>query len=109
MHLHANVVCFARPPKRTAYSIPTPVNPGTSSFASVLKGNHMPPYTSPSPAIVMEDACVVQEDKEHKSSDVHNTKVSLNNDGSILDALDDMIKLGQIMGYDMDGCVKDME
>nr|GFC60136.1 hypothetical protein [Tanacetum cinerariifolium] len=51
----------------------------------------------------------VQRDKEHKSSDVHNTKVSLNNGGSILNALDDMIKVGQIMGYDMDGCVKDME
>ncbi|GJZ02721.1 hypothetical protein Tco_0520682 [Tanacetum coccineum] len=34
---------------------------------------------------------------------------SLNKGGSILDALDDMIKVGQIMGYDMDGCVKDME
>nr|GEZ25035.1 RNA-directed DNA polymerase, eukaryota, nucleotide-binding alpha-beta plait domain protein [Tanacetum cinerariifolium] len=312
MHLHANVVRFARPPKRTAYSISTPANPGTSSFASVLKGNHMPPYTSPSPAIVMDDACVVhrnlklhvmgkvknyasipnlyvlldqegfknvklvylgglwvmieleslqakesfmqhvgvaswfshlrnaqmdfisrdrivsvnlegvplhawtratfirigskwgevleleegtddmfarkrlyiktnqedtifekfkiiikgkvfvirakelfvwapifkgvmkpeseevhedneahdvepgsslsqfmdlssrvfekvQEDKEYKSSDVYNTKVSLNNGGFILDALDDMIKVGQIMGYDMDGCVKDMK
>nr|GEW78529.1 hypothetical protein [Tanacetum cinerariifolium] len=29
--------------------------------------------------------------------------------GSILDALDDMIKLGQAMGFTMDGCTNDME
>ncbi|GJZ00892.1 RNA-directed DNA polymerase, eukaryota [Tanacetum coccineum] len=29
--------------------------------------------------------------------------------GSILEVLDDMVKVGQAMGYDMDGCLKDME
>ena len=29
--------------------------------------------------------------------------------GSILDALDDMIKVGQAMGFTMDGCTNDME
>nr|GEW25155.1 RNA-directed DNA polymerase, eukaryota, nucleotide-binding alpha-beta plait domain protein [Tanacetum cinerariifolium] len=73
MHLHANVVRFARPSKRTAYSIPTPANPGTSLFASVLKGNHMPPYTSPSPAIVMDDTCVVHRNLElHVMGEVKN-------------------------------------
>ncbi|GJR68055.1 RNA-directed DNA polymerase, eukaryota [Tanacetum coccineum] len=48
-----------------------------------------------------------------QEKDVSQSKVPrgtcLNKGGSILDALDDMIKVGQIMGYDMDGCVKDME
>ncbi|GJY48713.1 RNA-directed DNA polymerase, eukaryota [Tanacetum coccineum] len=51
----------------------------------------------------------VQHSKEQSFSDDRNIDVSLNKGGSILDALDDMIKVGQIMGYDMDGCVKDME
>ncbi|GJT69647.1 hypothetical protein Tco_1028933 [Tanacetum coccineum] len=31
------------------------------------------------------------------------------NEGSILELLDDMIKVGQSMGYDMEGCPKDIE
>ncbi|GJV10751.1 hypothetical protein Tco_1352292 [Tanacetum coccineum] len=31
------------------------------------------------------------------------------NGGSILELLDDMIKVGQSMGYDMEGCSKDIE
>ncbi|GKB43407.1 RNA-directed DNA polymerase, eukaryota, partial [Tanacetum coccineum] len=31
------------------------------------------------------------------------------NGGSILDALDDMIRIGQSMGYDMEGCSQDIE
>nr|GEU40194.1 RNA-directed DNA polymerase, eukaryota, nucleotide-binding alpha-beta plait domain protein [Tanacetum cinerariifolium] len=38
MHLHANVVRFARPPKRTAYSIPTPANPGFKNVKLVYLG-----------------------------------------------------------------------
>nr|GFA79128.1 RNA-directed DNA polymerase, eukaryota, nucleotide-binding alpha-beta plait domain protein [Tanacetum cinerariifolium] len=35
MHLHANVVRFARPPKRTAYLISTPANPEVKNYASI--------------------------------------------------------------------------
>nr|GEY74270.1 RNA-directed DNA polymerase, eukaryota [Tanacetum cinerariifolium] len=41
------------------------------------------------------------------STSVHSRK-SLN-EGSILDVLDDIIKVGQSMGYDMEGCSKDIE
>lgn len=41
------------------------------------------------------------------STSVHSRK-SLNG-GSILDVLDDIIKVGQSMGYDMEGCSKDIE
>nr|GEX93152.1 hypothetical protein [Tanacetum cinerariifolium] len=51
----------------------------------------------------------VQKSNEHSFSNHRNTNVSLNKGGSILDSLDDMIKIGQIMGYDMKGCANDME
>ncbi|GKF00211.1 RNA-directed DNA polymerase, eukaryota, partial [Tanacetum coccineum] len=63
MHLHANVVRFERSPIKPSRP-PQPSKPHnhvTSSFVSVVKGNsyvHSP--LSPAPALVLDDACVVQ-------------------------------------------------
>ncbi|GKB00187.1 RNA-directed DNA polymerase, eukaryota, partial [Tanacetum coccineum] len=52
------------------------------------------------------DPCIGKSSCEFSTS-VHSRK-SLNG-GSILDVLDDIIKVGQSMGYDMEGCSKDIE
>ncbi|GJV56809.1 RNA-directed DNA polymerase, eukaryota [Tanacetum coccineum] len=64
MHLQANVVRFERPPINTARpSFPSkPFNNGSSSFASVLKGNNLPHVISPSPAMVLDESCIVSRD-----------------------------------------------
>nr|GFC42574.1 RNA-directed DNA polymerase, eukaryota, nucleotide-binding alpha-beta plait domain protein [Tanacetum cinerariifolium] len=61
MHLQANVVRFKRPSINTARpSFPSkPDNHGSSLFASVLKGNNMPHVISPSPAMVLDESCIV--------------------------------------------------
>nr|GEW74671.1 hypothetical protein [Tanacetum cinerariifolium] len=46
---------------------------------------------------------------EYHSSNSHGLKRELNTGGSILDVLDIMINIGHTMGYNMEGCVKDME
>nr|GEZ45442.1 RNA-directed DNA polymerase, eukaryota [Tanacetum cinerariifolium] len=55
---------------------------------------------------VMENNQVVD---EYHSSDSHVLKRELNTGGSILDVLDSMINIVHTMGYNMEGCVKDME
>nr|GEU64638.1 RNA-directed DNA polymerase, eukaryota [Tanacetum cinerariifolium] len=52
------------------------------------------------------DPCIGESSCEFSTS-VHSRK-SLNG-GSILDVLDGIIKVGQSMGYDMEGCSKDIE
>nr|GEZ07468.1 RNA-directed DNA polymerase, eukaryota [Tanacetum cinerariifolium] len=47
----------------------------------------------------------VQPTNDQSFSDNRNTNVCSNKGGSILDALDDMIKIVQVMGYDMNGCL----
>nr|GEV94057.1 RNA-directed DNA polymerase, eukaryota [Tanacetum cinerariifolium] len=68
MHLHANVVRFERSPIHSS----RPTNPirsdntGAPSFASALKGNHnisLP--ISSSPAMVLDDSCVVKCDLDN--------------------------------------------
>ncbi|GKC94513.1 RNA-directed DNA polymerase, eukaryota [Tanacetum coccineum] len=64
MHIHANEVRFARPPR--AAQTPHPpkhVASGTPSFTSAVKGPTIPSqYISPSPALVLDDSCVVNRD-----------------------------------------------
>ncbi|GJZ85778.1 RNA-directed DNA polymerase, eukaryota [Tanacetum coccineum] len=58
---------------------------------------------------VMED---LHQDADHSFSDnnsIGNKGRDSRKGGSILDVLDGMVKVGQAMGYDMDGCLKDME
>ncbi|GJZ07132.1 RNA-directed DNA polymerase, eukaryota [Tanacetum coccineum] len=55
---------------------------------------------------ILEDA---QPIKDHLSSEDQGNGYALKKGGSILEVLDDMIKVGQTMGYDMEGCMKDME
>ncbi|GJR06131.1 RNA-directed DNA polymerase, eukaryota [Tanacetum coccineum] len=43
------------------------------------------------------------------SSEGRNIRVKPKEGGSILDILDEMIKVGQTMGFSMEGCTKDME
>ncbi|GKF82870.1 RNA-directed DNA polymerase, eukaryota, nucleotide-binding alpha-beta plait domain protein, partial [Tanacetum coccineum] len=62
MHLHANVVRFERSPIQSSRPIHpiSPANSGAPSFASALKGTtNIPLHTSPSPAMVLDDSCVV--------------------------------------------------
>ncbi|GJY70046.1 RNA-directed DNA polymerase, eukaryota [Tanacetum coccineum] len=53
----------------------------------------------------------VQEISDSAIPNVASVNLSLNDDhgGSILGALEDMIRIGQSMGYDMEGCSKDIE
>nr|GFA89032.1 RNA-directed DNA polymerase, eukaryota, nucleotide-binding alpha-beta plait domain protein [Tanacetum cinerariifolium] len=58
---------------------------------------------------VMED---LHQDADHSFSDnniIGNKGRDSRKGESILDVLDGMVKVGQAMGYDMDGCLKDME
>ncbi|GJS00006.1 RNA-directed DNA polymerase, eukaryota [Tanacetum coccineum] len=49
-------------------------------------------------------------DKDHSSGSASsNFSHNESNGGSILGAMEDMIRIGQSMGYDMEGCSKDME
>nr|GEV63010.1 RNA-directed DNA polymerase, eukaryota [Tanacetum cinerariifolium] len=68
MHLHANVARFERttnPPPRTVRPSQSDC-PGVFTFASALQGNaHPRPYISPSPAMVLDDSCVVERDLEN--------------------------------------------
>nr|GEZ81404.1 hypothetical protein [Tanacetum cinerariifolium] len=58
--------------------------------------------------------------QEHDNKEVEKSDINIQSDGrvirdirkeggSILDTLDEMIKVGQTMGFTMDGCTKDME
>ncbi|GKE57065.1 hypothetical protein Tco_1496250 [Tanacetum coccineum] len=53
----------------------------------------------------------VQEISDFAIPNVASVNLSLNDDhgGFILGALEDMIRIGQSMGYDMEGCSKDIE
>nr|GFC54800.1 hypothetical protein [Tanacetum cinerariifolium] len=58
---------------------------------------------------VMED---LHQDADHSFSDnniIGNKGRDSRKGESILDVLNGMVKVGQAMGYDMDGCLKDME
>ncbi|GJU22463.1 RNA-directed DNA polymerase, eukaryota [Tanacetum coccineum] len=55
---------------------------------------------------ILEDA---QPLDEHLSSEIRDIGHEHKKGGSILEVLDDMIKVGQTMGFSMDGCMKDME
>ncbi|GKD25403.1 hypothetical protein Tco_1231617, partial [Tanacetum coccineum] len=59
------------------------------------------------------DAKVMDHSQEvHDSSNgesVSSFSHKVHNGGSILDILDDMVQVGHSMGYNLDGCLKDME
>ncbi|GJX24265.1 hypothetical protein Tco_0228710 [Tanacetum coccineum] len=59
------------------------------------------------------DAKVMDHSQEvHDSSNgesVSSFSHKVHNGGSILDILDDMVRVGHSMGYNLDGCLKDME
>nr|GEW64643.1 DNA polymerase zeta processivity subunit [Tanacetum cinerariifolium] len=91
IHLHANVVRFERSPIH--FSRPTnPIrsdNTGAPSFASALKGNpNIPLPISSSPAMVLDDSCVVTRDLDNyvirevkQFSSINNLRVLLSNEG----------------------------
>nr|GEV55874.1 RNA-directed DNA polymerase, eukaryota [Tanacetum cinerariifolium] len=91
MHLHANVVRFERPPIHSSRPINTtrPAVNGASSFASVLKGNpNNSNHISSSPAMVLDDECVVKRDLDNfvmgevkDFSSINNLRVLLSNEG----------------------------
>ncbi|GKE62753.1 RNA-directed DNA polymerase, eukaryota [Tanacetum coccineum] len=56
--------------------------------------------------VILKDA---QKIDEHFSTKVRGNGVKHKEGGSILEILDEMIKVGQTMGFSMDGCTKDME
>nr|GFA43027.1 RNA-directed DNA polymerase, eukaryota [Tanacetum cinerariifolium] len=49
-----------------------------------------------------------QEVQEESNRELASQNVG-NNGGSVLGVLEDMIRVGQAMGYTMDGCIKDLE
>ncbi|GJY93663.1 RNA-directed DNA polymerase, eukaryota, nucleotide-binding alpha-beta plait domain protein [Tanacetum coccineum] len=81
MHLHANVARFDRPPIHSSN--------GASSFASVLKGNpNNFNHIASSPAMVLDDECVVERDLDNfvmgevkDFSSINNLRVLLSNEG----------------------------
>ncbi|GJX45300.1 RNA-directed DNA polymerase, eukaryota [Tanacetum coccineum] len=90
MHLHANVVRFDRPPRPSNSSHSSkPVNNRAPSFASALKGStNSPPFISPSPALVLDDSCVVTRELDNcvigevkQFSAINNLRVVLSNEG----------------------------
>ncbi|GJT74438.1 RNA-directed DNA polymerase, eukaryota [Tanacetum coccineum] len=91
MHLHANVVRFERSPihpSRPTYSTRSN-NAGASTFATVLKGTVNIPSPPPStPAMVLDDSCVVTRDLDlyvmgevKQFSSISNLRVLLSNEG----------------------------
>ncbi|GJY19601.1 RNA-directed DNA polymerase, eukaryota, partial [Tanacetum coccineum] len=91
MHLHANVARFDRPPIHSSRpNISTrPAANGASSFASVLKGNlDNFNHIASSPAMVLDDECVVDRDLDNfvmgevnDFSSINNLRVLLSNEG----------------------------
>ncbi|GJW52122.1 RNA-directed DNA polymerase, eukaryota [Tanacetum coccineum] len=91
MHLHANVARFDRPPIHSSRpNISTrPAANGASSFASVLKGNpNTFNHIASSPAMVLDDECVVERDLDNfvmgevkDFSSINNLRVLLSNEG----------------------------
>ncbi|GKD65262.1 RNA-directed DNA polymerase, eukaryota, partial [Tanacetum coccineum] len=91
MHLHANVVRFECSPmhsSRPTHHVRADVS-GSPSFASALKGtSSIPFHTSPSPAMVLDDSCVVTRDLDNfvmgevkQFSSINNLRVLLSNEG----------------------------
>nr|GEV29006.1 RNA-directed DNA polymerase, eukaryota [Tanacetum cinerariifolium] len=57
-------------------------------------------------------SCIVEDDQplnEQLSSDSPDVEHGYKKGGSVLEVLDDMIKIGQTMGFSMEGCKKDMQ
>nr|GEZ17695.1 RNA-directed DNA polymerase, eukaryota, nucleotide-binding alpha-beta plait domain protein [Tanacetum cinerariifolium] len=98
-------------------SIPFP--PGFTPVDNISIGNEQVPKTkSSSPSqkqsqefcshVMVEqsqDAEVSRSDFNHVGNNEHMSSKG----GSILEVLDGMIKVGKVMGYDMGGCMKDIE
>ncbi|GJU74350.1 RNA-directed DNA polymerase, eukaryota [Tanacetum coccineum] len=98
-HLHANVVRYDRPPispsrpniapRPTVKSVFRPSANGASSFVSVLKGNpNTINHISTSPAMVLDDECLVERDLDNfvlgevkDFSSINNLLILLSNEG----------------------------
>ncbi|GJU63615.1 RNA-directed DNA polymerase, eukaryota [Tanacetum coccineum] len=99
MHLHVNVVRYDRPPisssrpnvapRPTVKSVSRPSANGASSFVSVLKGNpNTINHISTSPAMVLDDECLVERDLDNfmlgevkDFSSINNLLILLSNEG----------------------------
>ncbi|GJX05810.1 RNA-directed DNA polymerase, eukaryota [Tanacetum coccineum] len=99
MHLHANVVHYDHPPisssrpnfapRPTVKSVSRPSANGASSFVSVLKGNpNTINHISTSPAMVLDDECLVERDLDNfvlgevkDFSSINNLLILLSNEG----------------------------
>ncbi|GJR45914.1 RNA-directed DNA polymerase, eukaryota [Tanacetum coccineum] len=88
MHLHANVVRFERPPVRSSRSS-QPLRPDqpAPSFVSAVKGISVTPLSA-SPAMVLDDSCMVSRDlgncvmgEVKQFSSINNLRVILSNEG----------------------------
>ncbi|GKG13933.1 hypothetical protein Tco_0350893, partial [Tanacetum coccineum] len=106
MHLHANVVRYDRPPisssrpnvasRPTVKSVSRPSANGASSFVSVLKGNpNTINHISTSPAMVLDDECLVERDLDNFVLGEAKDFSSINN---LLTC--ETCVLGQSMGHD---------
>nr|GEV34586.1 hypothetical protein [Tanacetum cinerariifolium] len=87
----------------------TPVNEIPASIkqdAPEVESNRPPNRSERSNSRVLEEVvnCV-----DKSSSESINNGIKLNEGGSILEILEEMIMVGQTMGFSMEGCTKDME
>nr|GFA43028.1 RNA-directed DNA polymerase, eukaryota [Tanacetum cinerariifolium] len=64
-----------------------------------------PPGFTPEVSEIQKENVHVQEESNRESA----SQNVGNNGGSVLGVLEDMIRVGQAMGYTMDGCIKDLE
>ncbi|GJX27848.1 hypothetical protein Tco_0235927 [Tanacetum coccineum] len=60
-----------------------------------------------SPKIIEEENQIHVNDPTHKTQESNG--MIHQNGGSILEVMDDMVRVGQTMGYSMEGCLKDIE
>nr|GFD11550.1 hypothetical protein [Tanacetum cinerariifolium] len=87
----------------------TPVNEIPASIkqdAPEVESDRPPNRSKRSNSRVLE---VVSNSVDKSSSESINNEIKLKKGGSILEILEEMITVGQTMGFSMEGCTKDME
>nr|GEY19755.1 RNA-directed DNA polymerase, eukaryota [Tanacetum cinerariifolium] len=98
----------------TTTSIPyppgfTPVNKNQASIkqdAPKVESDRPPNRSKRSNSRVLEEVAI---SVDISSSESINNEIKLKEGGSILEILEEMITVGQTMGFSMEGCTKDME
>ncbi|GJY03988.1 RNA-directed DNA polymerase, eukaryota [Tanacetum coccineum] len=96
----------------TSLTHPPGFTPDRNDNASDVQEMRMPDNASPHNHSVGLNSRILQDASLSEDTVVSNGQIKekgLRNGGSILEVLDDMIKVGQAMGFSMGGCLNDME